>query len=523
MSRRALLIGGTGPTGPHLLTGLLERGFDVSMFHTGRHELPDQPDVPHIHGDPFSAEGIAQAIGSQTYDVVIATYGRVRLLATHLAGSCRQFLFVGGTPVYEGMVHPERLDPPGLRTPVREDALRVAADGSAGSRYGVAAIRRVEDAVFDLDTEGAFDATVFRYPTIYGPRNPHPWEWTVVGRAVDRRPFILVPDDGRGTHSRCGARNAAHSLLLALDRPDAAAGKAYNVADDQVVSIRQWAELTAGIAAGRLGRDPVPVRSLPGTIPQPGWGMIAFGYQGTPNCIVDTSAIREDLGYRDVQTLEDGLADVVDEMLADPASYRDHPNNVDPFDYATEDRLVAVWDRMLAELRTVAEPIAAGLSTMPTPQTASGSTSSDGSTEQDGSGSRPASQPTQTADGDDGVPVAVRSYFEAMNAEDWDRLGQVLAEDCVIDLIGAAPIRGRDAAIAYYAGLLANYPEHLDDPTRFVVAGDVVTVNIDYRGRTTDGHEVVFPALDVFTVVDGQVASVQIWFDTLGVRGQLTD
>ena len=101
--------------------------------------------------------------------------------------------------------------------------------------------------------------------------------------------------------------------------------------------------------------------------------MIAFGYRGTANCIVDTSAIRADLGYEDVQSVDDGLRDVVDEMLASPEDFVDHPNNVDPFDYDTEDRVMAVWRESLARLQEAAAPIAAGLQGMPTPQTAKGS------------------------------------------------------------------------------------------------------------------------------------------------------
>ena len=45
MGSSALVVGGTGPTGPHILDGLLERGFDVTIFHRGTHEPPDLPDV----------------------------------------------------------------------------------------------------------------------------------------------------------------------------------------------------------------------------------------------------------------------------------------------------------------------------------------------------------------------------------------------------------------------------------------------------------------------------------------------
>lgn len=41
---KALVIGGTGPTGPYIVKGLIERGYRVSIFHSGAHEtdLPDE-------------------------------------------------------------------------------------------------------------------------------------------------------------------------------------------------------------------------------------------------------------------------------------------------------------------------------------------------------------------------------------------------------------------------------------------------------------------------------------------------
>jgi len=43
---RALVIGGTGPTGPRIVAGLLARGHEVTIFHRGTHELPDLAEVP---------------------------------------------------------------------------------------------------------------------------------------------------------------------------------------------------------------------------------------------------------------------------------------------------------------------------------------------------------------------------------------------------------------------------------------------------------------------------------------------
>src|SRR5690606_33807159 len=97
---RALVVGGAGPTGRHTGQGLVDRGFEVAMFHRGTHEVDGMPPVEHIHGDPHYEETIRDALGDRRFDVVIATYGRVRHLAAVLAGRCDQFIAIGGMPVY---------------------------------------------------------------------------------------------------------------------------------------------------------------------------------------------------------------------------------------------------------------------------------------------------------------------------------------------------------------------------------------------------------------------------------------
>ncbi len=38
MSQTALVVGGTGPTGPYIVEGLLQRGYQVAILHRGEHE-----------------------------------------------------------------------------------------------------------------------------------------------------------------------------------------------------------------------------------------------------------------------------------------------------------------------------------------------------------------------------------------------------------------------------------------------------------------------------------------------------
>ena len=51
---RALVIGGTGPTGHHIVNGLIRRGYRVEILHRGNHEVPEiPPEVLHHHMDPY--------------------------------------------------------------------------------------------------------------------------------------------------------------------------------------------------------------------------------------------------------------------------------------------------------------------------------------------------------------------------------------------------------------------------------------------------------------------------------------
>lgn len=119
------------------------------------------------------------------------------------------------------------------------------------------------------------------------------------------------------------------------------------------------------------------------------------------------------------------------------------------------------------------------------------------------------------------APPAVQAYFDAINHDDWDRLEEALREDVVVRPPGMAPVHGLAAAKVHYAKLLSGFPEHVDEPTRVLLAGDSVVVEIDFRGRTDQGKDVEFQAVDVFDLVDGKIARVRIWYDTREVLKQI--
>ena len=62
---KALVVGGTGPTGPHVVQGLLNKGHKVAILHRGTHEanLSSESRFIGTHGDPHFPESPEQTIG----------------------------------------------------------------------------------------------------------------------------------------------------------------------------------------------------------------------------------------------------------------------------------------------------------------------------------------------------------------------------------------------------------------------------------------------------------------------------
>ncbi len=329
---RVLVIGGTGPTGIPLVRELVARGDTVTILHRGTHERDETPpEVEHLHADPYDADSLREALASRTWDVTLAMYGRLRRIAELTVGHTGRFVSVGGVPAYLGWMNPWAHDPAGLPVPVAEDAPTV--DDPALDEKGFR-IARTEEVVFTHHP----DAAHFRYPYVYGPHQLAPREWCVVRRILDSRDRIVVADDGLTLHHHGYTENLAHALLLAVDHPAGGAGKVFNAADEEVLSVRQVIE----IVADALGHH-FEIVSMPHDLALPARPMLA---QPLPtHRVMDLTRLRTDLGYRDKVPARTALADTARWLAAHPIE-PGAPEEIvltDPFDYDAEDRLMAAW------------------------------------------------------------------------------------------------------------------------------------------------------------------------------------
>lgn len=345
MDRTALVIGGTGPTGPHVVRGLRERGFEPTVLHRGIHELPDIIEFEHIHADPHFQETIEKAIGKRTFDVVIATYGRLRHVAAACAGRCDLFVGVSGIPAYAGHANPESVWPRGVPLNASEFAKTASTNsGNESSEVRFAGkIADTERSILAMAERGRFSAALFRYPRIYGPHQVYPHEWSVIKRVLDGRSFIILPDGGLTIITRCAAANAARFLLAAIDQPLAAGAEVFNVADSQQYTFRQWVEVVSSFAGRQL-----EIASLPFEVA--GASQKAL-FAHSEHTLVSPAKAERLLGYTEHVAAEEALKATVEWYLEHPPSVEAQSRMRDRFDYMSEDELVAEYRRAIAALQ----------------------------------------------------------------------------------------------------------------------------------------------------------------------------
>jgi len=336
---KALVIGGTGPTGPFVVQGLLRRGYEVAIFHRGTHEIELPPEVEHIHGDPHFVETIEEALKDRTFDLVVAMYGRLRYIAQAMKGRTSRFIGIGGVAVYKGWTNPAH-NPEGLPIPTPENApLQTDPEVDRFSYLMVLS----EQTVMEAHREGHYNATIFRYPMIYGPRQLAPREWSLMRRILDGRRQLILPDGGLTLETRGYAENMAHAVLLAVDQPDRSAGQIYNVGDETTLSLRQWVELIT-----RIMNWEWELVEMPALLARP-----SRPYAGrTHHKVLDLTKIKTELGYRDVVPVEEAVRRTVEWYL----EHRPQPGGEeerqlkDPFNYEAEDRFIQAYKESMERI-----------------------------------------------------------------------------------------------------------------------------------------------------------------------------
>jgi nucleoside-diphosphate-sugar epimerase len=337
---RVLLIGGTGFIGPHVAAALRRDGHDVTVFHRGA-----QPwSGPEIIGDRHrlleSTDALRAARPDVVVDLLLSSAAQARDMMTVFRGIARRVVALSSCDVYRacGVLHgsePGALEP----MPLREtSALR-----TNGQTYPPERLKAIQQIFPWIDEQydkipveqvilgdAQLLGTVLRLPMVYGPGDPLHRQFPIVKRMDDRRPAMIFEAKHAAWRGARGyVENVAAAIALATTN-SRAAGRTYNIADPDNPSELEWAREVARIVgwSGEIvvlpnDRTPAHLR-LPGNLDQ--------------HWIVDSSRIREELGYREPVPRDEAIGRTVEWERANPPAVAVDPRT---FDYDAEDAALA--------------------------------------------------------------------------------------------------------------------------------------------------------------------------------------
>lgn len=258
----ALVIGGTRNLGPPLVSSLVDRGFQVTVFHRGQTQAPLPPPVQQVYGDRSDADQLASAFAGREFDVVIDTTlytGDDAQAATRIFDSrAGRYIMLSTGQVYlvrSGLSRPFlEKDYAGPTIPAPENS-----SDHEDWRYGIEK-RAAEDALMLAHQEHSFPATVLRLPMVNSERDHHHRIEGYLARLRDGGP-ILIPD-GQHLNLRHVYGGDVVSAILRLAASDTGRGDAYNLSQDEEVTIDEFLGMLARIAGGELRTVKVPRKRL---------------------------------------------------------------------------------------------------------------------------------------------------------------------------------------------------------------------------------------------------------------------
>jgi nucleoside-diphosphate-sugar epimerase len=333
---KALLIGGTGFIGRHLARMLIEHGHEVLVFHRGGSDLPRG--AVELLGDRHLLADFAHQLRGINPDVVIdlvlSSGAQARNLMTVFRGAAGRVVALSSCDVYRacGVLHgiePGPLEPLPL---VETSALRSHMQAYPPER--LQAMQQVfgwlDDDYDKISVErevlsgSDLPGTVLRLPMIYGPGDPLHRLFPIVKRMDDRRPAILFEEKHAAWRAPRGyVENVAAAVALAAT-DDRSAQRTYNVADPEVLSELEWAQEIAAVTGWRGEFTAIAAERTPAHLRMPG--------NLDQHWVVDSTRIREELGYREPVSRHEAIRRTVEWERANPPT-------IDPgqFDYPSED------------------------------------------------------------------------------------------------------------------------------------------------------------------------------------------
>jgi len=302
VGRHAVIVGGTGQIGVACALHLARHDWDVVAISRGEREVPDQfagHGIEHRTADRDDRRALRSALGGDVdllVDVVAFDAGHgEQLVALH--GEVASIVAVSSASVYAdalGRTLDESTDEPSfpeLPVPIPETQTTVPPGPKTYSTRKVA-LERV------LLEQDAVPVTVLRPCAVHGSGALGAREWWVIGRALDRRPYVVLGCAGGTIFHTTSTINLAELVRLAGERPGT---RVLNCGDPDPPDVRTL----VGLVAAAVDYHPVEVL-LPGD-PQGEVG--ASPWTAPRPFVLDMAAAERDIGYHPLVRYADAVQD----------------------------------------------------------------------------------------------------------------------------------------------------------------------------------------------------------------------
>ena len=325
MSKKVLFIGGSGNISTACSRLAAERDIDLVHFNRGQRRIDLPSRVRTIHGDINDRRAMAQALASETFDVVVnwMVFDPAQAAADveMFAGKVKQYVFISTATVYQ--------KPPRHYLVTEETPL-----GNPFWEYSQKKIA-TEQFLMDQHQRHGFPVTIVRPSFTYGDT----WIPTAFGidfTSVHRmRKGLPLPLHGDGTSLwvMTHASDFAKGLLGLLGRRDAV-GEAFHITSDEVTSWNQVYECIAAAAGAQAKLVHIPSDFIAKVDPAIGAGLLG---DKAHSLVFDNSKIKRFVPeFRCTVSLADGMGHTVAWLDAHPEEQRLDSN-------AVVEKILAAW------------------------------------------------------------------------------------------------------------------------------------------------------------------------------------
>lgn len=312
---RAVVTGGSGFLGGHLVDRLVARGDEVTVFDGALpHEQRRNADARYVLGDIRDRDALAEVIvpGVDVVYHLAAVVGVDQYLARPLdvidinVSGTRHVLDLAaraGAKVVVASTSEVFGKNPAVPWP--EDGDRVLGPTTADRWVYSSSKALCEHLTFAFVRQHGLAATVVRYFNVYGPgQRPAYLVSRSVHRALNGRPPVVY-DQGRQTRCFTYVSDAVEGTVLAADRPEAV-GNAFNIGSTQESTIREVVALVAELTG--YG-ETVPVDTAQALGP---------AYEDLQRRVPHTGKAQRLLGWKCTVPLRDGLVRTIEWARANP-------------------------------------------------------------------------------------------------------------------------------------------------------------------------------------------------------------